>query len=259
MCWIGKQFGEPGDRGDELDANPDKNEATADQQHPNGSGEARGKRGESVDENAPGEHTSPAKTIEDVKVHELLIAATGAGANSAVLPYIMNQLIGTKFKIIPGYKGTNDGMLAMQRGEVGAYTSQWGVVKSQNRDWLQEKKINILVQYALEREPDLADVPTSVELSDKQEDRQVFALLASSGAVGRSLVAPPALPPERVAMLRAAFEAVMKDPKLLEEARLAGYDIKAMPGAKLQQVANSVFDIPADVVAKTAKLSTRTK
>jgi tripartite-type tricarboxylate transporter receptor subunit TctC len=204
-------------------------------------------------------HTSPAKTIEEAKTHEVVIGGSGPTSTSEVLPRVMNQLIGTKFKLVSGYPDGQAGTLALERGEIDAYTTAWAVVKSRNAAWLRDKAISILVQYALERAPDLPDIPTTVELANNEEDRQVFALMASGDSVGRSIMAPPGPPPERIAALRTALEATVKDPDFLEEARLAHYDIDWLPGERLQQMMANVLNMSPAVVAKAKSLSARSK
>jgi tripartite-type tricarboxylate transporter receptor subunit TctC len=202
-------------------------------------------------------HTSPAKTIEEAKKHELVIGGSGPTSTSEILPRIMNKLIGTKFKLVSGYPDGQAGALALERGEIDAYTTAWAVVKSRNAAWLRDKTISVFLQYALERAPDLSDVPTTAELGKTDEDRQMFALLATGDTIGRSIVAPPSLPPERAAALRAALDATMKDPQFLEEARGAHYTIDPMPGQRLQQIVADEFNIPAMVIAKAKELSER--
>ena len=199
--------------------------------------------------------TSPAKTIEEAKSHEVVIGGSGPTSTSEMLPRLMNQLIGTKFKLVSGYPDGEAGMLALERGEINAYSTAWIVVKSRNAEWLREKKINVMVQYALDRAPDLPNVPTSVELGQTEEDRQIFALLASGDTIGRSIVAPPSVPSAQTAALRAALKEVEADSAFLADAKAANYDIDWMSGEQLQQIVEQTLVTPANVVAKAAKLS----
>jgi tripartite-type tricarboxylate transporter receptor subunit TctC len=147
----------------------------------------------------------------------------------------------------------------MERGEVHGAVRPWAVLKTQSAEWLRDKKIDLLVQFALERHPDLPNMPTAADLAKTDEARKVLLLLASGSSMGRSLVAPPSLPADRVKALRAAFDATMKDPKLVAEATQAKLELDAMPGDKLATVAASVFGAPPAVIKKAAELTARPK
>src|ERR671916_592585 len=182
-------------------------------------------------------HTSPVKTIQDAQKQELIVGTTGAGSATSFYPELMNQFLGTKFKVIGGYKGNNDMMVAIERGEVngrGAYN--WANLRDQT-DWVRDKKVNILVQMGAERAPDLPDVPLMHELAKNDADREVLEFVSLSPALGRPFVAPPGLPPERLAMLRAAFDATMRDPEFLAEAAASKREIDPTPGDKLAEIA----------------------
>src|SRR3712207_5304322 len=164
-------------------------------------------------------HTSPVKTIEDAKKQEIPIGATGNNT-SAQFPKAMNALIGTKFKLVFGYPGGNDINLAMEREEVaGRGSNSWGSWKGTKPDWIRDKKINILVQIGLQKTEDLPDVPLLMDLASNPDDRAVLKLLSSPTTIGRPILAPPGVPAERVKALRAAFDATMKDPAFLEDAK----------------------------------------
>jgi len=204
-------------------------------------------------------HTAPARTIEDAFKGEVIAGGTGPTSSSVVMPRVLNQLLGTKFRPVSGYKGGKDVTLAMQRGEVHGGVRPWAVLKSNHADWLSGKQVHLLVQFALERHPDIADVPTAIDLARTDEARAVLKLLASGSAMGRSLMAPPELPAARAAALRAAFDAAMKDPKLIAEAARAKLEIDPMPGARLAEVAAGVFDAPPAVIEKAAALTAKPK
>ncbi|MGE0652426.1 MAG: tripartite tricarboxylate transporter substrate-binding protein, partial [Alphaproteobacteria bacterium] len=204
-------------------------------------------------------HTAGAHSIQDAFTRELIAGGTGPTSSSVVMPRVMNQLLGTKFKVVAGYKGSSDVALAMERGEVHGATGAWAVIKTKQAEWLRDKKIDLLVQYALERHPDLPAVPTAADLAKTEEAKKVLLLLTSGSSMGRSLVAPPAISADRVKTLRTAFDAAMKDPKLLAEAKKAKLELDPMPGDKLAAVAASVFDAPPAVIKKAAELTARPK
>ena len=148
---------------------------------------------------------------------QFIVGTTGAGSATSFYPELMNQLLGTRFKIVGGYIG-QDMLLAIERGEVegrGAYN--WANLRDQTT-WVGDKKVNILVQMGAERAPDLANVPLMHELAKNPQDREILEFVSLAPSVGRPFVAPPGLPAERVAMLRGAFDAAMTDKELLAEA-----------------------------------------
>ncbi|MFL5062966.1 MAG: Bug family tripartite tricarboxylate transporter substrate binding protein, partial [Xanthobacteraceae bacterium] len=161
--------------------------------------------------------TSNTKTIQDARQYETPVAGTGAGSPSEGYPKLLNALAGTKFKIISGYPGSTQGMLAMERGEVDGGLTSWNTLKRTKQEWIQNKDINVLVQYALERHRELPDVPTLLDAVNTPEARAIMAFYVSGGEVGRSLLAPPGIPADRVNVLRAAFGSMLKDPEFLAE------------------------------------------
>jgi tripartite-type tricarboxylate transporter receptor subunit TctC len=199
-------------------------------------------------------HTTGIKTIQDVMTKELVVGAPGLATSSVYYPKAMNELIGTKFKIVSGYPGGNDVNLAMERGEVGGRGSNsWASWKATHPSWLAEKKIYILVQIALKRNPELADVPTMMELAKSEEDRQVLAFLSADIPISRAYVTTPDTPRERVEALRRAFDATMKDPQFLAEAAKSNIDISPSTGEEAQKFSDLIANTPPAVIAK-AKL-----
>jgi tripartite-type tricarboxylate transporter receptor subunit TctC len=188
--------------------------------------------------------------IEQVKTRELVVGAP-AGTAGVIYPTVMNALAGTKFKIVTGYPGGNEVNLAMERGEVqGRGSNSWASWKSTKPEWIAEKKIIVLVQVGLKRDPDLPDVPLLLELAGNDLDRKVLTFLSAETAISRSLVATPEVPPERVEALRRAFDATMKDPDALADANKAQMDIGPMTGEEAQVVADSIVNTPREVVAR---------
>ena len=158
---------------------------------------------------------------------ELVVGAPGTATDSVYYPKALNELVGTKFKIVSGYPGGNEVNLAMERGEVGGRGSNsWASWKSTKPDWLREKKIFMLVQIALKRDPELADVPTMIELAKTDEDKAVMTFLSADIPISRAYVTTPGVPAERVQALRRAFDATMKDPQFLAEAAKLGMDMQ---------------------------------
>ena len=164
------------------------------------------------------------------------MGATG-GSTSSQYPKAMNALIGTKFKIILGYPGGNDINLAMERGEVdGRGSNSWASWKATRAHWLAEKKINILVQIGLKKAPDLPDVPLLMDLGANTEDRALLRLLSASTHVGRPIFTTPEVPTERVKALRDAFDAMVRDPAFLNDAKQGHFEIDPVAGEALQKL-----------------------
>jgi tripartite-type tricarboxylate transporter receptor subunit TctC len=178
-------------------------------------------------------HTVPVKTIEDAKKRETILAS--AGPSSITFPLLLNEMIGTRFKLVRGYQGTQNTHLAMQRGEVEGVTSSVNTVKT-STSWLTTGEINVLVQYAPQRHRELPNVPAVIELAKTPEDQALLSFLARASAVGRSFLAPPGVPEASLAALREAFDATMADPEFLADIRKLQAEFDPLPGRDLQQL-----------------------
>lgn len=194
--------------------------------------------------------TSKTKTIEDAFVNVVNLAATGAGSTTAIYPNVLNNLAGTKFKLIMGYVGSNEALLAMERGEAEAHSTAWEQVTSQHPDWVRDRKINILVQYSLAKHPDLKDVPLAIDLVKTDEQKRIMRAVVAAADVGKSVLTSPGVPAERVAALRAAFDATIKDPEFIADFKASRIEIIPMGGAELQKVVEELGALPPDIVEK---------
>ena len=196
-------------------------------------------------------HTVKVKTFEDLKKTELLVPGTGAGADSEIIPLAFNSLAGTKFKIISGYRNTTEGALAMERGEIEglAYWS-WSALKSIHPSWVPEKKVNLLFHTGAKPVPELPDVRMIRKLVDNPVDRAALEFMLAREILGRPFLAPPDLPPDRAAVLRAAFAATMRDPEFLKEAERAKLDVDLVPGDEVDTVLKEAAAAPAEVVTR---------
>ena len=197
-----------------------------------------------------GWYKAKVQKVEDALTNEMTVATTGAGSPSEGYHKLLNGTIGTKFKLVGPYPGSTDGLLAMERGETDAAFTSWNTLNTAKHSWIEEKKSNVLVQYALERLPDLKDVPTMVDLAKTPEDKQMFAFYTSGGEVGRSFFAPPGIPADRVAALRKAFDDTLKDPELLAEVEKANLDFHPGSGELLQKIVNDTAGVPEAVVTR---------
>jgi tripartite-type tricarboxylate transporter receptor subunit TctC len=200
-------------------------------------------------------HTTGITKVEQVFEKELVLGSTGRSSGSYYYPAALNAWAGTKFKIVLGYPGGANVNIAMERGEVGGRGSNlWASWKSTRPHWLAEKKIHILVQVGLKRNPELLDVPLMQELVKDDLARQALIFMSADSAIARSIVTTPGTPPERVDALRRAFDKVMKDPELLAEAKQAKQDISIATGEEVQKIATSIVDTNPKAVAKAKEI-----
>ncbi len=196
-------------------------------------------------------HTAPAKTFADLMTTELVVGGTGADATEVVFPKAANKLLGTKIKIVLGYQGSTEILLAMERGELQGFCGiGWTFVKLRKGDWLRDRKINLLFQMSLEKHPDIPQVPALIEQAKNPEDRKVFEFLFAPQEMGRPFFAPPGVPPERVKALRDAFEKTLKDPQFLAEAEKMGIEVQHVGGEAIHALLDRVYASPAEVVAR---------
>jgi tripartite-type tricarboxylate transporter receptor subunit TctC len=192
-------------------------------------------------------HTAKVQSLDDARRIETSLAGTGPGSIADTVPKLLNALTGTKFKLISGYPASSEAMLAMERGEVDGASSSWAAVKAGKQAWLREKKIRIILQTTPERVAELPEAPSLGEIGDTPEDRQVFALYASGSAIGRSLLAPPGIPAERVQALRDAFRAMVKDPEFASDLQRMNVELEPLPGEAVAQLVARALAVPAAV------------
>lgn len=190
-------------------------------------------------------HTSTVKTLADALSKPSIQGATGAGSVSAQFPAVYNSLLGTKFKIIYGYGPASDLDLAMERGEVdGRATRTWASYNATRPDWVEGKKLNYIFQVGLRKEPDLPDVPLLLDLAKTEEERVIFRIISSTAAFGRPVATTPGVPRDRVAALRTAFDATLKDRAFIAESTKIKAEIGAMSGAEVDEVVASIVGAP---------------
>ena len=199
-------------------------------------------------------HTAPVKTFADAKKIPLIIGAAAVSSVGTKFGAVTNNLLGTKFKVIYGYPGGAPLNLAMERGEIqGRASGVWATVKATTPQWIVEKKINVLMQVGLKREPDLPDAPLLIELAEDAEQRAIFDFITKGALVGRPFAVGSGVPKERVAALRQAFDRTIVDPNFLAEAEKMKAEISPVGGAELQQLIVDIIQAPADIRAKAKK------
>ena len=189
--------------------------------------------------------------FEDLFTKELTVGGTGASADTDQFPRVLNGVLGTHFKIVQGYPGGNDVVLAMERGEVqGRCGWSWSSVKSTHKSWIEDKRMIVLVQLSLTKHPELPDVPLVMDFAKTEEQRQILKMIFARQVMGRPYVAPPNLPADRVATLRQAFADTMTDKDFLAEADKIQLEINPVSGAEVEKLVQEVYATPPDVVAK---------
>jgi len=200
---------------------------------------------------------SGVKSFDDLLKREVVVGGGGPTSDSIVIPTAVNELMGTKLKILGGYSGTAETTLALERGEIDMAMQNWEFLRRNNADWIKEKKINMIVQYATSRHPELPDVPAIMELAKTEEQKQVWTLFLMSGGIGYSLTFPQDVPADRVAILRKAFIEMAKDPELKAEAAKMNLPIEALSGEALEQQIQSVFKLEPAAIGKAKALLKR--
>jgi tripartite-type tricarboxylate transporter receptor subunit TctC len=194
--------------------------------------------------------TSPVKTVADAQRIESTLSGTGAGSTVSIYPTVMNNVLGTKFKLIMGYKGSSEAQLAVERGEVEGHSTSWTAVKVGHPDWYPSKTISILVQFALKKHPELPDVPTVVELARNDEERQILRAVMNATEIGTAFFTTPGVPADRVTALRRAFDATMKDPDFLADAQRTKLTVGPITGEELQKLVAEVSDLAPALLEK---------
>jgi tripartite-type tricarboxylate transporter receptor subunit TctC len=198
---------------------------------------------------------SPVKTVAAAREREVVVAAAGATSNTAVVPRVLNALLGTRFKIVAGYDPGSGLNLALEGHEVeGICGLSWSTLKASRPDWIRNRRLNVILQMALERLPELADVPSALDLVSDPANKKILELILIRQEMGRPYAAPPGVPAERIAALRAAFTATMADPDFLAEAQRFGLEIDPLGGEAIGKLLASAYAAPRDIVARAAEL-----
>jgi len=203
-------------------------------------------------------HTSPVKTWNDVLTKEVAMGGEGPGADPDVYTLLYKNVFGAKMKLVAGYHGTNDVTLAMERGEVDVLCGlSWSTMKARHQQWMNEKKLNIIIQAALRKQPELADVPLASDLTQDREKLQILKLFLASQETARPFAAPPDLPADRRAALIRAFDATMKDPEFLAEAQKLNMDVNPLSSKGVDDILADLYATPKAVLEKAAQATSK--
>jgi hypothetical protein len=192
---------------------------------------------------------SPIVTWDDMMHKDFVMGGTAPGADSDDYSSVLKSMFGAKLKLVSGYPGGIELNLAMERGEIdGRCGWSWSAIKATSQSWIDEKKIRLLVQMGLSKEPELADVLSIMDRAASDRDRQILNLLLARQVAAWPFMAPPGLPDDRKAALRQAFDDTMRDPGFLAEARRSGLIVNPVSGAKLDTLIAELYRMPRDVV-----------
>jgi tripartite-type tricarboxylate transporter receptor subunit TctC len=196
-------------------------------------------------------HTAGVRSLAELMRKELIVGATAVGTTLVDFPLVTNKFLGTRFKVVRGYDSTPQINVAMERGEVeGIGGIGWQSVKTQAPQWIAEKRITVIAQYGLHRDPELAAAPTMLELAKSDADRQALTMMFARTEYGRPYFAPPDVPAARVEALRRAFDATMKDPDFMADAAQLQLELSPATGEEVQALVAKLAGTPADVAAR---------
>jgi tripartite-type tricarboxylate transporter receptor subunit TctC len=194
-------------------------------------------------------HTAGVKTLDQFLKTDLIVGGTGPGADTDTFPQVLNNVLGTKLRLVTGYPGGNDINLAMERGEVqGRCGWSWSSVVSTRANWLKDKLVDINMQISMSKHPDLKNVPLILDLARDAREKKVLELIFARQAMGRPYVAPPKVPADRAKALRDTFMATMKDPAFVKASDQAKLEITPVTGEAVQKIIADMFAAPKDVI-----------
>jgi tripartite-type tricarboxylate transporter receptor subunit TctC len=198
---------------------------------------------------------APVQTWSDMQTTPFTVSGEGSGSDPDIYAAVLKNGFGVKLKLISGYPGTAEMALAIDRGEVDGRASwSWSSLKTLKPEWLANKEVNLPIQMNLTKNPELPEVPLVTDFAKTDRERQILDLVISRQTMGRPFAAPPGLPPDRAAVLRAAFDATMADKDFLNEAAERGLDVNPVTGSALDKLVGELYATPADVIAETKNL-----
>jgi tripartite-type tricarboxylate transporter receptor subunit TctC len=199
-------------------------------------------------------HTSPVKTFDDMLMHPFTVGGLAKDADPDIFAMVLRNMFGAKLKLVSGYPGTNDGTLAMERGEVdGMCGISWSTAKARHADWMKTAKVHLPVQFGLRKETDIADVPAVIDLAKSAEQTRMLRLILAGQAMARPYAAPPDIPDDRRRALIAAFDATMKDPEFLSDAGKIQADVSPVSAGEIERLLADVYATPKDIIARAAR------
>lgn len=199
-------------------------------------------------------HTAPVKTLADLLRSELIVSASGAGSPSVVYPRVLNAALGTKFKIVSGYGGSAESVLAMERGEAqGNCAWGWVPMIATKGEWLRDGKLNVILQTGMKSYPGRENVPVALDLAKTPEDRLLLELVFAPQTFARPFAAPPGVPKDRVAALRKAFAETTRDARFLADAEKEQLEIDLVPGEEIDAILERLYATPPAVIERAKR------
>jgi tripartite-type tricarboxylate transporter receptor subunit TctC len=202
-------------------------------------------------------HTSAVKTWDDFLTKPITLGGQGPSSEPDIFANLYKNVFGAKVKLVAGYPGTNEITLAMERGEVeGLCGLSWSTIKTRHAQWLKDGKINLIVQASFKKDPELGHVPLVMDLTQDKEKRQIMTLFLAAQEMARPFAAPPGIPADRKAALVAAFDATMKDPEFLAEAKKLDLDVNPVSGAAIDKLLGELYSTPKGVIQKAGLAAT---
>jgi tripartite-type tricarboxylate transporter receptor subunit TctC len=198
-------------------------------------------------------HSSAIKSWNDMMSRQFVAGGEATGSDPNIFALMYKNVFGANVKLVSGYPGTNDIMLAMERGEVdGLCGTSWSTIKARHAEWISQNKINVPVQAAMQKDPQLPNVPLVFELAKSEEQTQILKLLIATQVLARPFAAPPAVPSDRTQILRKAFNDTMTDPDFRAEADRLSIDVNPVSGPSIQELVDEIYTTPKEVLAKAA-------
>jgi hypothetical protein len=198
-------------------------------------------------------HTVPVYSFEDLLKISINVGTSGAGSTTSGYPHSLNAILGTKIKVIGGYTGTPTYNLAIERGELDGLASWcWTCAKAQKPDWIENKRLRVVLQLAENGDPELTKmgIPTVFEKASTDAQRQMLGVVFRSVTMSRPFAAPPGVPAERLTMLRVAFEAAVKDATLMDEAAKTGMEVEFISSARIEKLLRDTFATEPTLIEK---------
>ena len=197
-------------------------------------------------------HAAPVKTWEDMLTTPFSVGGEGSGSDPDVYASLLKNSFGARLRLVTGYPGTAEIALALERGEMDGRASwSWSSLKSLKPDWIAQNKVNLPIQLNLTKNPELPEVPLIMDFAKNDRQRASLKIILSRQTMGRPFMAPPGLPDDRKAALRAAFDATMKDPEFVAEAKARGQEVNPVSGAEIDRLLAELYATPNDVVEET--------
>jgi tripartite-type tricarboxylate transporter receptor subunit TctC len=202
--------------------------------------------------------TAAAKSWDDLQTKKLLVGTAAPGTTTYTFPVMLRNMFDAKFELVTGYPDASQVGLAIERSEVEGICQTYSSLHAQHAQWISDKQVNVLITLGLQRIADLPDVPSVMEIAKTDEQKQMLKVILAPNFAGRPLFAPPNVPTDRRDALRQAFDAVVKDPALIADAKKQRLEIEPVSGKDVEELVKSVYATPAALVEKVKQVVSKT-